>query len=141
MASDLLNVRFVATDGLVWQGDALSVLARTVEGDIGILAGHEPLMAVLVPHGAEVVTSNGVRHVIAIDSGFLSVFDNHVSVISSFGELASEISVDDAEVGLAALHARVQAAEASERELRQYRRLQSQVKAGQKYGELMKRNH
>ena len=50
MASGPLNVKFVATDGLVWQGDALSVLVRTVEGDIGILAGHEPLMA--VPPGA-----------------------------------------------------------------------------------------
>ena len=140
MASGPLNVKYVATDGLVSQGDALSVLVRTVEGDIGILAGHEPLMAVLVPHGAEVVTADGVRHVIAIDSGFLSVFANHVSVLSAFGELAEEISVDEARVELAALHAKVQAAEADEREIRQYRKLQSQVKAGEKYHELIKRN-
>ena len=87
-----LTVRFVATDGEVWQGEAVSVLVRTTEGDIGILVGHEPFMAALVPHGAEVVGTDGVRHIIAIDSGFLSVFANHVSVLSAFGELAEEIS-------------------------------------------------
>ena len=135
-----LTVRFVATDGEVWQGEAVSVLVRTTEGDIGILVGHEPFMAALVPHGAEVVGTDGVRHIIAIDSGFLSVFANHVSVLSAFGELAEEISVDEARVELAALHAKVQAAEADEREIRKYRKLQSQVKAGEKYHELIKRN-
>ncbi|NLA29556.1 MAG: F0F1 ATP synthase subunit epsilon [Propionibacterium sp.] len=140
MAADPLNVRFVATDELVWQGEAASVLVRTVEGDIGILANHEPLMAVLVPHGAEVVSVDGVRYIIAIDSGFLSVFNNHVSVISAFGELADAISVDEARIELAAMHLKVQSAEAIESEVRLYRRLQAQVKAGEKYGELVKKN-
>ncbi|WIY83823.1 F0F1 ATP synthase subunit epsilon [Propionimicrobium sp. PCR01-08-3] len=141
MASGLLSVKFVATDGLVWQGDAVSVLVRTVEGDIGILVGHEPLMAALVPHGAEAVTPDGVRHVIAIDSGFISVFNDHVSVLSAYGELADEISLDEAQIELAAMHSKVQSAEVTERELRQYRRLQSQVKAGEKYRELAKNTH
>lgn len=139
MAAGPLSVKFVATDGMVWHGEAVSVLVRTTEGDIGIWADHEPIMAVLVPHGAEVVSTDGVRHVIAIDSGFLSVFDNHVSVLSAFGELANEISVDQARVQLAAMHDRVQAAEATEAELRTYRRLQAQVKAGEKYSELTRR--
>ena len=61
-------------------------------------------------------------------------------MLSAFGELAEEISVDEARVELAALHAKVQAAEADEREIRKYRKLQSQVKAGEKYHELIKRN-
>lgn len=136
MAVRPLTVRFVATEGLVWQGEAISVLVRTTEGDIGIWSGHEPLMAALVPHGAEVVSADGARHVFAIDSGFLSVFDNHVSVLSAFGELAGEISVDDARVQLAALYERVQSAEADDTEVRSYRRLLAQVKAGEKYGQL-----
>lgn len=136
MVANPLTAKFVATDGLVWQGEVVSVLVRTTEGDIGILSGHEPLMAALVPHGAEVVTNDGARHIIAIDSGFLSVFENHVSVISAFGELATEISLPDAKVQLAEMHDRVQAAEASDEELRTYRRLQAQVKAGEKYSAL-----
>ncbi|GAA2179506.1 F0F1 ATP synthase subunit epsilon [Brooklawnia cerclae] len=133
MAAPLLSVKVVATDGLVWKGDAVSVLVRTTEGDIGILANHEPVMAALVPHGAEIVTPDGVRHVIAIDSGFISVFENNVSVLSAFGELAQEISLEQARVGLARLHDKVDAAEADDRELRQYRRLEAQVKAAEKY--------
>lgn len=131
-----LTVRFVATDGLVWEGEAHSVLVRSTEGDLGILSGHEALMAALVPHGAEVVGTDGVRHIIAIDSGFLSVFDNHVSVLSSFGELAQEISVEEARVQLAAMHSRAMAAEVDDAESRTYRRLLSQVRAGEKYAQL-----
>lgn len=133
MAAPLLTVKVVATDGAVWQGQAVSVLVRTTEGDIGILANHEPLMAALVPHGAEIVGPDGVRHIIAIDSGFVSVFDNAVSVLSAFGELAEEISLEQAQTGLARLHDKVDAAEADEGELRQYHRLQAQVRAAEKY--------
>ena len=34
-----LSVKFVATEGLVWQGEVVSVLVRTTEGDIGIWSG------------------------------------------------------------------------------------------------------
>lgn len=139
MPANPLTVKFVATDGLVWQGEVVSVLVRTTEGDIGILSGHEPLMAALVPHGAEVVSTDGTRHIIAIDSGFLSVFDNHVSVLSAFGEMGSEVSLEQARVNQAALHAKIQSAEATEEEQRAYRRAQAQVRAGEKYSQLSAR--
>lgn len=131
-----LSVKFVATEGLVWQGEVVSVLVRTTEGDIGIWSGHEPFMADLVPHGAEIVTDDGARHIIAVDSGFISVFDNHVSVLSAFGELAEEISLDDARIQLAAMHDRVQLAKADDSEVRTYRRLLAQVRAGEKQTQL-----
>ncbi len=136
MANRRLTAKFVATEGLIWQGEAVSVLVRTTEGDIGILSGHEPMMAALVPHAAEVVSPDGTRHIIAIDSGFLSVFDNHVSVLSAFGDLASEISLEDARIRLAALHDRVQSAEADEAEVRAHRRLIAQVKAAEKFSQI-----
>lgn len=136
MAAGLLTVRFVATDGPVWSGEAVSVLVRTTEGDIGIWSGHVPLMAALVPHGAEVVGQDGTRHIIAIDSGFISVVDNRVSVLSAFGEMATEISLDQARIELAQMHERVQSAEADDAEMRAYRRLTAQVKAGEKYSEM-----
>ena len=134
-----LSVKFVATEGLVWQGEVVSVLVRTTEGDIGIWSGHEPFMAALVPHGAEIVTDDGARHIIAVDSGFISVFDNHVSVLSAFGELAEEISLDDARIQLAAMHDRVQLAKADDSEVRTNRRLLAQVRAGEKQTQLSRR--
>lgn len=138
MPQATLEVRFIANDGVVWEGRASSVLVRTTEGDLGVWPGHVSLMAALVPHGAEVVDEDGDRVVIAVDSGFISVVDDHVSVLSAYGELARGISVEQARVEAAALHAAVQSAEASDAEVRAYRRYQSQIKAAEKYHELIK---
>ena len=42
-----LNVSVVSADQEVWSGEASMVVARTVEGEIGILPGHEPMLAAL----------------------------------------------------------------------------------------------
>jgi F-type H+-transporting ATPase subunit epsilon len=94
---DVLFVDVVAADRRVWEGRAISVIARTTEGDIGIMANHEPLLAVLVPCAAEVLTVDGKREVIAVDGGFISVAENRVAILSQYGRLAHEILVDEAE--------------------------------------------
>ncbi|MCV4754364.1 F0F1 ATP synthase subunit epsilon, partial [Escherichia coli] len=62
---------------------------------------HEPLLAILVPSAAEVLSTDGVREIIAVDGGFLSVADNRVSILSGFASLAREISLPEAERELA----------------------------------------
>ena len=52
MASSLLQVSVVAADQEVWSGAASMVVAKTSEGEIGILPGHEPMLAILA--GGEV---------------------------------------------------------------------------------------
>ncbi|MFT4217382.1 MAG: F0F1 ATP synthase subunit epsilon [Micropruina sp.] len=94
---DVLFVEVVAADHRVWEGEALSVIARTVEGDIGIMANHEPLLALLEPSAAEVLTVDGRREVIAVDGGFISVAENRVAILSQYGRLAHEILLDEAE--------------------------------------------
>ncbi|MFT4262962.1 MAG: F0F1 ATP synthase subunit epsilon [Nocardioides sp.] len=94
---DVLFVDVVAADRRIWEGEALSVIARTSEGDIGILPNHEPLLAVLVPCAAEVLTADGKRELIAIDEGFISVADNRVALLTQYGRLAHEISLPEAE--------------------------------------------
>ena len=46
MADSLLQVELVSADRLVWSGEAKMVIARTVEGDIGILPNHAPMLSV-----------------------------------------------------------------------------------------------
>lgn len=90
-----LRVQVVAADQRVWQGEAKSVVARTVEGDIGILINHETLMAALVPCAADVTLSSGEHKVFALEGGFLSVEDNAVTLLSEF---ACEVTDLDPEV-------------------------------------------
>ncbi len=82
-----LRVSVVAADHEVWAGEASMVVARTVEGQIGILPGHEPLLAILA-QGEVRVTLNGGESITAqADDGFLSVENNTVTIVARQAEL------------------------------------------------------
>lgn len=87
-----LQVELVAADRRVWSGDARSVIARTTDGDIGILPGHEPVLGVLVDGIVQITTESTVE-IAAVHGGFLSVANNKVSVLAEVAELASEVDV------------------------------------------------
>lgn len=89
--ADPLQIELVAADRVVWSGQASEVVARTVEGDLGVLSGHAPLLSVLVAGVVEIMPLEGDVVRVAVEEGFLSVADNHVSILSEDAFLASEI--------------------------------------------------
>ncbi|MDQ4006657.1 MAG: F0F1 ATP synthase subunit epsilon [Actinomycetota bacterium] len=96
MADDVLQVELVAADRLVWSGEANIVIARTTEGDIGVLPNHAPTLSLMVDGVVEVNTPDGEVWVAAVDAGFLSVADNRVSVLSEHAEMSHEIDLEKA---------------------------------------------
>lgn len=76
-----LNVDLVAADRKVWSGAAREVSAPSVEGQIGILAGHTPLLAVLRPGTVKVSDSRGVAVEAHVTGGFVSVDDDLVTIV------------------------------------------------------------
>lgn len=127
-----LRVEVVAADRMVWEGDAVNVIVRTTEGDIGILPGHEPLMAALVPNAAEIVTTDGRREIIALDGGFVSVALNRVSLLSQEARLAKEVSADDAQHELDQLEKVIDAGDATDAQIHRYHLAKAQLKAAAK---------
>mgnify|MGYP000999969997 FL=1 len=125
----VLRVEVVSADGIAWEGEALSVIARTVEGDVGVMPGHEPFLAILVPCAAEVLTADGHREVVAVDGGFISVADNRVSLLSQFAKIAKEIDLNAAEHELAAAERRLNAGDLDEETRQHFLRAQAQVRA------------
>lgn len=83
-----LNVSVVSADHEVWSGEATQVIARTTEGEIGILAGHEPMLAILGAGEVRVTLPGGEKVHATASDGFLSVDNNHVMVVASQAELA-----------------------------------------------------
>ncbi|MDN4638922.1 F0F1 ATP synthase subunit epsilon [Agreia sp. PsM10] len=81
MASPL-SVSVVSADQEVWSGEATMVIAKTVEGEIGILAGHEPLLAILAEGEVRVTQSSGARITAQADDGFLSVENNTITIVA-----------------------------------------------------------
>lgn len=76
-----LHVELVAADGKVWEGEASQVIARGVEGDLGILPRHAPIMTVL-QEGEVRIDSGGGRQTFHVDGGFLSVDSDDVTIVS-----------------------------------------------------------
>ena len=90
-AGKALQIELVAADRVVWSGQASQVSARTVARDLGVLSGHAPLLSLLVPGVVEITPLEGDVVRAAVEEGFLSVADNHVSILSEDAFLASEI--------------------------------------------------
>jgi len=95
MADSSMQVELVAADRLVWSGEATMVIARTTEGELGVLARHTPLLSVLVPGVVKITTGNEDR-LAAVDGGFISVADNHVRLLCEYAELSHESDFEEA---------------------------------------------
>ena len=81
MASSNLTVEVVSPESRVWSGEATMVSARTLEGDIGILPDHAPLLGVLVDGKVSIKANDGSQHEFSVNGGFLSVNQNRVSIL------------------------------------------------------------
>ncbi|MBA3368095.1 MAG: F0F1 ATP synthase subunit epsilon [Geodermatophilaceae bacterium] len=89
-----LNVELVAVERQIWSGQASRVIARTTEGELGILPGHAPLLGQLADGGTvRILQESGDELVVAAHGGFLSVTERGVSILAEVAEFASEIDV------------------------------------------------
>ncbi|MGL4743581.1 MAG: F0F1 ATP synthase subunit epsilon, partial [Dermatophilaceae bacterium] len=76
-----LQVELVAADRKVWEGEASQVSARSVDGDLGIMPGHQPLLCVLAA-GEVRVGLDGSWRSATVDGGFLSVDHDRVTIVA-----------------------------------------------------------
>lgn len=98
--ADALTVELVAADRMVWSGEATMVKAKTVDGDIGVLRGHTPVLSLLSEAVIEITAEDGHTVFAVADGGFLSVANDRVSILSERVELSTEVDVDQARAEL-----------------------------------------
>ncbi|MGH3368263.1 MAG: F0F1 ATP synthase subunit epsilon [Nocardioidaceae bacterium] len=127
--ADTLHVELVAADRLVWSGEATMVIARTTEGDVGVLPGHAPILSLMVDGVVEVRTEDNEVWAAAVDSGFLSVAEDRVSVLSERAEMSHEIDLEKARHDLERAQ---QAGELPEEAEEAVRRAQARIRAVEK---------
>ena len=99
----MFHVDIVTPEAVIWSGEADMLTARTTEGDIGILADHEPTMAALatgavVVHHEDGITSAGLH------GGFLQIFRNEVTLLTDWARLTNG-GLEEARKAAAALRA------------------------------------
>ena len=96
-----LQVELVAVEKMIWSGEARMVIARTTEGELGVLPGHAPLLGELAPGGVVTIrTESGDDLVVAAHGGFLSVTERGVSILAETAEISTDIDVERAREAL-----------------------------------------
>ncbi len=131
-----LHVTLVVPEGELWAGDADRVIAKTLDGDIGVLTGHTPVLGILATGSlvrilpGETGSASGSGWVeAAVAGGFLSVADDRVAILARQASLGADVDksavksaldsargetggedADDAEARVAYLEAQLRAA-------------------------------
>jgi F-type H+-transporting ATPase subunit epsilon len=89
-----MHVELVSIETPIWEGEATAVFARTVDGQLGILPGHTPLLGALAPgYPVRIDREDGESLHVAVHGGFLSVSKDGVSVLAEQAEVADDIDV------------------------------------------------
>ncbi len=130
--ADPMQVEVVSADRVVWSGASTNVIAKTSDGEIGILPGHAPVLAVLQPSAVVIFCEDGKREVVAVDGGFVSVSQGRVSILSEYAQLADEVTVSQAEHELAEAQQRLDSGDGSEDDRKDFQRATAQLRAAQK---------
>jgi F-type H+-transporting ATPase subunit epsilon len=93
------HLEIVTPDGLMYDGEAQSLLVHTTDGDIEILRGHTDLIAPVEIGRARILDADGKARLASCAGGFLSVTKNGARLVTVTFEFAEDI---DAKRALAA---------------------------------------
>ena len=100
------HVDIVTPESVVWSGEAEMVSARTTEGDIGILADHEPTMAALATGAVQVHHDGGITSA-GLHGGFLQIYRNTVTLLTDWARMTKS-GLEEAREAAAELRAEVE---------------------------------
>jgi F-type H+-transporting ATPase subunit epsilon len=91
-----MMVEVVTPERVVYSGEANMVIARGVEGDLGILPNHMPLVTPLKIAPVRIKVEGEKEMVIAVSGGFMEVRGDKVTIIAEAAELPGDIDVERA---------------------------------------------
>ncbi len=89
------HLKIATPDGVVFDGQAESLLIRTAEGDAEIMAGHMDFLSALGTGRARLI-SDGNTRLASSSGGFVSVKNGEVSVVATTFEFADKIDINRA---------------------------------------------
>jgi len=87
--ANTFQVDVVSPEATVWSGLATLIVAKTPDGELGIMANHEPMMGALVTGPVTIEAEDGTRTTIGVHGGFIQVLNNKVTLITDRAQVAS----------------------------------------------------
>lgn len=109
-----MQVEVVSAEQQLLSAEATEVYARSLEGEIGILPGHQPALLALDIAPVKVKLADGGEERIAVHHGFLYFNQNRLVILADVAELASQIDVRRAEAKKREMEDRLAAEEDAE---------------------------
>jgi F-type H+-transporting ATPase subunit epsilon len=90
-----MMVQLVEPEGEIWSGNAQMIIARTLDGEIGLLSNHAPVIGIIYEGSTVQIRpdSAGADVFAAVSGGFLSMADNRVSILARQGQLGRDVDV------------------------------------------------
>jgi F-type H+-transporting ATPase subunit epsilon len=92
-----MRVALVVPDRELWSGEASTVIAKTTEGDIGVLSGHAPVFGILAEGSLVEIITEAETVRAAVSGGFLSVADDKVSILAAQAQLGEQVDTSQAQ--------------------------------------------
>jgi F-type H+-transporting ATPase subunit epsilon len=134
MATFTLTI--VTAESEVFSEEVDSLVAPGIDGQLGILPNHAPLMTQLQP-GEMTVRANNDESVLAVTGGFMEVLNNKVTILADTAEMDVAIDLERAEAALKRAQERVDRRQADidlTRALQAFRRAQIRVGLARRRG-------
>lgn len=97
MSVNKVKIRIVTPKREMYNGEADMVIFRTVNGDVGVMHGHIPLITVLGYGMLRIIDNNETVKTASMFGGFVEVDNEGVSILTDTSEWADEIDVQRAE--------------------------------------------
>jgi F-type H+-transporting ATPase subunit epsilon len=91
-----LRLEIVTPEAVVYSEDVEMVTLPGVEGQLGILPEHVPLMTEMVP-GEMIVSKNGQERFLAVGGGLIEITGDHVAILTDLAIAAENIDEAKAE--------------------------------------------
>jgi F-type H+-transporting ATPase subunit epsilon len=99
----MMHVELVQPEGEIWAGEAEMVIARTLDGEIGLLTNHAPVIGILAEGSTVQIRMDNPSEpdvFAAVSGGFLSMADNRVSILARQGQLGRDVDPAAAQAAL-----------------------------------------
>ncbi|AYC28838.1 F0F1 ATP synthase subunit epsilon [Paenisporosarcina cavernae] len=109
-----VKVNIVTPDGPVYDSEVQMIIAKTAAGEIGVLAGHIPMVAPLEVGAIRLKKEGNVQDIVAVSGGFIEVRPEQVTILAQSAEISSAIDVARAKEAVKRAEERLNASKADD---------------------------
>lgn len=97
----MFHLTIVTAEKKLYEGDIRSLVAPAVDGEIGVLTGHHPLVTKLGPGAMRVTRADGSEETLFVNGGFLDVNNNKAVILADAAENLAALSLEEAKTARA----------------------------------------